>query len=138
MRTFDYSFLESGMLPAHFVNTISEIAVLAERVNNRRGGLGEVLDMLEPIDTERSVEAYAKISGVSDDDKLTGYREALTLIHDDSPHHAFRENIQEDDFLRLYKILLPTSRGYKSSPVIIEVKLKGRLFCHSRKLRGLA
>jgi len=77
MRTFDYSFLESGMLPAHFVNTVSEIAVLAERVNNRRCGLGEVLDMLEPIATERSVEASAKISGVSDDDKFTGYREAL-------------------------------------------------------------
>ena len=36
MRTFDYSFLESRLLPAGLVNIVSAIASLRERGNERK------------------------------------------------------------------------------------------------------
>ena len=105
MRNFDYSILENVMLPAGFVNVVSQISILQERMNNRRDCLDEVLERLEPIAKEQSAKASAEIVGVSDVENLKGYLEAFSLIYDESNHSAFQDNLQEDDILRLHGIL---------------------------------
>ena len=128
MRTFDYSFLEQGTLPACFVNIVSEIAVLQERINNRKDVLDDVLEKLEPIARDKSVRASGEIAGVTDEENLVGYREALALIHDDSTHPAFQENIREDDIFRLHGFLLLSNHTlglYRQNHKKIEIKLKG-------------
>jgi hypothetical protein len=49
MRVFDYSFLESGMLPAGLVNSVSAIAQLRERENERKDSYPAVFTRLESI-----------------------------------------------------------------------------------------
>ena len=128
MRSFDYSFLENEMLPAGFVNIVSEISVLQERMDNRRDSLGDVLERLEPIAKERSVRASSEIAGGSDD-RFGSYHEALSLVHDESDHPAFKEYIQEDDILRLHGILFSDSARfagrYKETNDKIETRLQG-------------
>jgi len=49
MRTFDYSFLESGMLPAGLVNIVGAIAGFRERENQRKDSYPDVFSRLESI-----------------------------------------------------------------------------------------
>lgn len=145
MRTFDYAFLESGMLPAGLVNIVSAISELRERENERRGSFPNVFTRLESIARVQSVKGSNAIEGIvtseqriheivnqhsaplnHNEAEIAGYRDALASVHT-----GFATlDIRERDILRLHEILLsyaPVSGGgYKQSDnVIMEIDANG-------------
>ena len=145
MRTFDYSFLESGMLPAGLVNVVSAIAELRERENERKRDYPDVFTRLESIARVQSVKGSNAIEGIitsdrrineivnqssaplnHDEAEIAGYRDALDLIHT-----GFETlDIWESDVLRLHEIMLSYSaeRGgqYKQMDnYIMEINASG-------------
>jgi Fic family protein len=146
MRTFDYSFLESGMLPAGLVNIVTVIAQLRERENERKDSYPDVFTRLESIAKVQSVKGSNAIEGIvtseqrineivnqnsaplnHNEAEIAGYRDALALIHTDFE----RLDIRERDILRLHEILLsytPRKGGvYKGSDnVIMEIDAQGK------------
>ena len=64
MKLFNYSFLESGMLPAGLVNVVEAIAGLRERENQRKGTYPEVFTRLESIARVQSVKGSNAIEGI--------------------------------------------------------------------------
>jgi Fic family protein len=145
LRRFDYSFLEHGMLPAGLVNTVSAISELKERASERKEGFREVFARLETIARIQSVKGSNEIEGIVTTDRrineivlqnsaplnhneaeIAGYRDALTLIHE---NHASLD-IRESDILRLHEIMLSylTDAGgrYKERDnVIIDIDATG-------------
>ena len=145
MRTFDYSFLESGMLPAGLVNIVSAIAGLRERENERRESYPDVFTRLESIAKVQSVKGSNAIEGIitseqrineivnqnsaplnHNEAEIAGYRDALNLVH--TGYGTL--DIRESDILRLHEIMLsyaPVNGGiYKQSDnVIMEVDAAG-------------
>ena len=145
MRTFDYSFLESGMLPAGLVNTVSAIAALREREGERKDGYPDVFTRLESIAKVQSVKGSNEIEGIvtseqriheivnqnsaplnHDEAEIAGYRDALELVHTGFETLDIREN----DILRLHEVMLsyaPVSGGqYKQADnAIMEVDPSG-------------
>jgi len=145
MRTFDYSFLESGMLPAGLVNIVSAIAGLRERENERKENYPDVFTRLESIAKVQSVKGSNAIEGIvtseqrineivnqnsaplnHNEAEIAGYRDALNLVHTGFETLDIREN----DILRLHEIMLsyaPVNGGlYKQSDnVIMEVDASG-------------
>jgi Fic family protein len=145
MRTFDYSFLESGMLPAGLVNIVSAIAQLRERENERKEDYPDIFTRLESIAKVQSVKGSNAIEGIVTSERrineivrqnsaplnhneaeIAGYRDALNLVHT-----GFETlDIRECDILRLHEIMLsyaPVSGGlYKESDnVIMEIDAWG-------------
>uniref|UniRef100_S0DDP5 Putative Fic/DOC family protein n=1 Tax=termite gut metagenome TaxID=433724 RepID=S0DDP5_9ZZZZ len=145
MRTFDYSFLESGMLPAGLVNIVSAIAGLRERENERKDSYPDVFTRLESIARVQSVKGSNAIEGIvtseqrineivnqnsaplnHNEAEIAGYRDALGIVHT-----GFETlDIRERDILRLHEIMLsyaPVSGGqYKQSDnVIMEIDASG-------------
>jgi len=145
MRTFDYSFLESGMLPAGLVNIVSAIAGLRERENERKANYPDVFTRLESIAKVQSVKGSNAIEGIvtseqrineivnqnsaplnHNEAEIAGYRDALNLVH-----AGFETlDIRESDILRLHEIMLsyaPVNGGlYKQSDnVIMELDASG-------------
>jgi Fic family protein len=92
------------------------------------------LERLEPIAKERSAKASGKLSGVSDDENVARYHEALSFIHAESSHPAFQDSIQEGDILRLHGILLSgiqcNAGRYKDEYIKIETRLQGHYQFH--------
>ena len=145
MRTFDYSFLGSGMLPAGLVNIVSTIAALRERENERKENYADVFTRLESIAKVQSVKGSNAIEGIvtseqrineivnqnsaplnHDEAEIAGYRDALNLIH--TGFEAL--DIRENDILHLHEIMLSYTSvnggEYKQSDnVIIEVDASG-------------
>ena len=145
MRTFDYSFLESGMLPAGLVNIVSAIAGLHERENERKSSYPDVFTRLESIARVQSVKGSNAIEGIitseqrineivnqnsaplnHNEAEIAGYRDALDLVHTGFETLDIREN----DILRLHDLMLsyaPVNGGlYKQSDnVIMEVDAAG-------------
>jgi Fic family protein len=145
MRFFDYSFLEHGMLPAGLVNVVSAIAELRERENERKEAFEEVFSKLESIAKVQSVKGSNEIEGIvtseqriheivnqnsaplnHNEAEIAGYRDALSLIHEDYTHL----DIREADILRLHDVMLsyaPVTGGtYKQTDnVIMEVTASG-------------
>ena len=145
MRSFDYSFLEQGMLPAGFINTTSAIATLRERESERRDNYPDVFLRLESIARVQSVRGSNAIEGIvtseqrineivnqkseplnHDEAEIAGYRDALDLIHT-----GFETlDIREHDILRLHEIMLSytTEQGgvYKQvDNVIVDTNAMG-------------
>ncbi|MCL1828774.1 MAG: Fic family protein [Oscillospiraceae bacterium] len=145
MRAFDYSFLESGLLPAGLVNTVSAIARLRERESERKDSYPDVFTRLESIARVQSVKGSNAIEGIvtseqrineivnqnsaplnHNEAEIAGYRDALDLIHT-----GFETlDIRETDILQLHEIMLsyaPVSGGsYKQSDnVIMEIDASG-------------
>lgn len=145
MRTFDYSFLESGMLPAGLVNVVSAIAGLRERENERKDNYPDIFTRLESIAKVQSVKCSNAIEGIvtseqrineivnqnsaplnHNEAEIAGYRDALNLVHT-----GFETlDIRERDILRLHEIMLsyaPVSGGFykQSDNVIMEVDASG-------------
>jgi Uncharacterized conserved protein len=145
LRRFDYSFLENGMLPAGLVNVVEAIAELRERENQRKDNYPDVFTRLESIAKVQSVKGSNAIEGIvtseqrigeivnqnsaplnHDEAEIAGYRDALTLIHE----NVAALDIRERDILRLHEIMLsysPVSGGkYKQNDnVIMEVDSSG-------------
>jgi len=145
MRTFDYSFLENGMLPAGLVNIVSAIATLRERENERKDRYPDVFTRLESIARVLSVKGSNAIEGIvtseqrineivnqnsaplnHDEAEIAGYRDALDLVHTSFDKIDIREN----DILRLHEIMLsyvPTGGGaYKQADnIIMEIDASG-------------
>ena len=150
MKHFDYSFFESGMLPAGLVNLVGAIFELRERENQLKENYPDVFTRLESISKVQSVKESNAIEGIITTDQriheivnqnsaplnhneaeIAGYRDALNLIHEN-----FADlDIRERDILRFHKIMLsyaPVDGGeYKNSDnVITEVDAAG-----SRRIR---
>jgi len=145
LRRFDYSFLENGMLPAGLVNVVEAIAELRERENQRKDNYPDVFTRLESIAKVQSVKGSNAIEGIvtseqrigeivnqnsaplnHDEAEIAGYRDALTLIHE----NVAVLDIRERDILRLHEVMLsysPVSGGkYKQNDnVIMEVDSSG-------------
>jgi Fic family protein len=145
MRTFDYSFLENGMLPAGLVNIISSIAVLREREKERKASFPDIFTRLESIAKVQSVKGSNAIEGIVTNEQrineivnqnsaplnhneaeIAGYRDALALVH--SGYETL--DVREKDILRLHEIMLsyaPVSSGYykQSDNLIMEVDASG-------------
>lgn len=145
MRIFNYSFLESGMLPSGLVNVVEAIAELREREKQRREQYPDVFTRLESIARVQSVKGSNEIEGIvtseerineivnqnsaplnHNEAEIAGYRDALSLIHEN--YTAL--DIRERDILRLHEIMLsyaPISGGaYKQNDnVIMEVDSSG-------------
>ena len=145
MRTFDYSFLESGMLPAGLVNIVSAIAGLRERENERKANYPDVFTRLESIAKVQSVKGSNAIEGIvtseqrineivnqnsaplnHNEAEIAGYRDALNLVH-----AGFETlDIRESDILRLHEIMLsyaPVNGGlYKQSDNVIAYSDRNR------------
>jgi len=145
MRTFNYSFLEHGMLPAGLVNIVSAIAELRERESERKDSYPDVFTRLESIAKVQSVKGSNAIEGIvtseqrineivnqnsaplnHNEAEIAGYRDALALVHE-----GFATlDIRERDILRLHELMLsyaPVNGGeYKQSDnVIMEVDSSG-------------
>lgn len=145
MRYFDYSFLESGMLPAGLVNIVSAISELKERENERKESYPDVFTRLESIAKVQSVKGSNAIEGIVTSEQrineivnqnsaplnhnemeIAGYRDALALVH-----NAFETlDIRERDILQLHGTMLsytPANGGqYKQSDnVIMEIDASG-------------
>lgn len=145
MKNFNYSFLESGMLPSGLVNVVEAIAALREREKQRREQYPDVFTRLESIARVQSVKGSNEIEGIvtseerineivnqnsaplnHNEAEIAGYRDALSLIHEN--YTAL--DIRERDILRLHEIMLsyaPISGGaYKQNDnVIMEVDSSG-------------
>jgi Fic family protein len=145
MRYFDYSFLESGLLPAGLVNIVSAIAELGEREAARKDRYPDIFTRLESIAKVQSVKGSNAIEGIVTSDRrineivnqnsaplnhneaeIAGYRDALALIHE-----GFESlDIRERDILRLHEVMLsyaPVNGGrYKQEDnVIMEIDAYG-------------
>lgn len=145
MKYFDYSFLESGMLPAGLVNIVGTIAGLRERESERKRANQDIFSRLESIAKIQSVKGSNAIEGIvtseqriieivnqnsaplnHNEAEIAGYRDALGLIH--SSHETL--DIREQDILRLHEMLLSYTAAegglYKRTDnVIVEIDANG-------------
>lgn len=146
MHKFDYSFLDNGMLPSNLVNVTASIAALKTSSQFRKNDFQKVFTELEKIAKIQSVKSSNEIEGIITSDErivqivqqnsaplnhneqeISGYRDALNLIH------AGFENIQfnENTVLSLHKTLLSaTDYGYggiykTDDNVILEIDAQG-------------
>jgi len=146
MRSFDYSFLEVGMLPAGLVNVVSAVAQLRERASQRQESHAEIFVRLESIAKIQSVKGSNAIEGIVTSERrlveivnqnsaplnhneaeIAGYRNALELLHQ---AHATLE-VREQDILQLHALMLaltPAGGGeYKKfDNIISELDANGR------------
>ena len=150
MRTFDYSFLESGMLPAGLVNITNAITELNTREAGRKSDFEEIFTKLESIAKVQTVKGSNAIEGIvtsvkrvaeivngnsaplnHNEAEIAGYRDALNLIH--TGHDSL--DVREDTILMLHRTMLSyapvTGGSYKASDnVIMEIDAAG-----NRKVR---
>ena len=138
------------MLPAGLVNVVGAIAELREREKQLKDNYPDVFTRLESIAKVQSVKGSNEIEGIitseqrvneivnqnsaplnHNESEIAGYRDALTLIHE----NFAGLDIRERDILRLHEIMLsyaPVNGGaYKQNDnVIMEVDSAG-----TRKVR---
>ena len=146
MKSFDYAFLEKGMLPAGLVNAMSAISELRARENRLKENYPDVFIKLESIAKVQSVKESNAIEGIvtseqrineivnqnsaplnHNEAEIVGYRDALNLIHE----NYNTTDIRERDILRLHELMLSyTSIGsgvYKQDDnVIMEMDAAGQ------------
>lgn len=151
MRTFDYSFLENGMLPANFVNLTGNIYSLRTAASVRKEEYAAVFTELEAVAKIQSVKSSNAIEGIitsdqriaeivnrssaplnHDEAEIAGYRDALNAVHTGYEYLDFRQR----DILDLHRMLLSMT-GYEyggqyktNDNVILEVDANG-----NRKVR---
>jgi Fic family protein len=145
MRRFDYSFLESGLLPAQLINITSTISELKALESTRHADFTEIFESLERIAKVQSVKGSNEIEGIVTSDvrineivnqnsaplnhneaEIAGYRDVLALIHDGFE----RIDIRERDILQLHEMMLsysPIAGGrYKQADnIIMEIDATG-------------
>lgn len=108
MRTFDYSFLYNGLLPARLINLTSSIASLKTMAGVRKDDYTQIFTKLEDIAKVQSVKSSNAIEGIVTSDErinaivnqnsaplnhneaeIAGYRDALNAIHTSYMHMDF-------------------------------------------------
>ena len=126
LHRFDYSFLESGMLPAGLFNLASDIYSIRVANQSRRGNYEEIFTELAAIAKVQSVKSSNAIEGIVTTDRrideivngnsaplnhseqeIAGYRDALALVHSQYGQMDFCQR----DILRLHRIMLDVA-GY--------------------------
>ena len=146
LKRFDYSFLESGMLPAGLVNIVGAIAELREREKQLKDNYPDVFTRLESIARVQSVKGSNAIEGIvtseqrineivnqnsaplnHNEAEIAGYRDALAFIHES----YIELDICERDILRLHEIMLSYASvnggSYKQNDnIIMEVDATGQ------------
>lgn len=147
MRTFDYSFLNNGLLPANLLNLTTNIAELKTMAGVRKAEYMQVFTELESVAKVQSIKSSNAIEGIVTSDEriaaivnqnsaplnhneaeIAGYRDALNEIHLGYEYIDFRES----DILHLHEILMRfTGNGigghYKTDDnVILEIDADGR------------
>ena len=146
MRTFDYSFLNKGMLPAKLVNLTSGVASLKTMAGVRKEEYARIFTELESIARVQSVKSSNAIEGIvtsderiraiveqnsaplnHDEAEIAGYRDALNAVHRGYAAMDFRES----DILRLHELLMSVA-GYAyggqyktDNNLILEVDAQG-------------
>lgn len=147
MRTFDYSFLNNGLLPANLVNLTASIASLKTMAGVRKDEYAQIFTELEAIAKVQSVKSSNAIEGIVTSDErinaivnqnsaplnhneaeIAGYRDALNAIHLDYGQMDFRQS----DILHLHEMLMSVA-GYEyggqyktDDNVILEVDAHGQ------------
>ncbi|MBQ6518917.1 MAG: Fic family protein [Anaerolineaceae bacterium] len=120
MHRFDYSFLDNGLIPAELLNITIDIYSLRERAWTKRDIFENAFVELEKIAKVQSVKSSNEIEGIiTTDDRIraivqqnsaprdhnereiAGYRDALSLIHQEYAVMDFCE----DDIRRMHRIL---------------------------------
>lgn len=121
MRRFDYSFLDSGMLPAGLLNITADIYTLRAMDMNRKEQFTDVFTELVAVAKVQSVKSSNEIEGIVTTDEriqeivnrnsaplnhneqeIAGYRDALAQVHTGYADMDFREG----DILRLHAIMM--------------------------------
>ena len=64
MRTFDYSFLKNGLLPANLINLTTNIAALKTMAGVRKDDNINVFTALEAVAKVQSVKSSNAIEGI--------------------------------------------------------------------------
>lgn len=151
MRKFDYSFLNSELLPANLINITGVIYSLKTGSEIRRDEYEKIFTELEKIAKVQSVKSSNAIEGIVTSDKrireivngsskplnhneaeIAGYRDALNEIHLNYKSIEFNENT----ILRLHEIMMSYVEDeyggkYKDEDnVILEIDNEG-----NRKIR---
>lgn len=121
MHKFDYSFLDNGMLPSSLVNITTSISSLKTAAAFRRNDFQKIFTELEAIAKIQSVKSSNEIEGIVTSDErivqivqqnsaplnhnemeISGYRDALNMIHSGYENIQFNENT----VLALHRTLL--------------------------------
>lgn len=121
MRKFDYSFLDSGLLPTNLVSIVGNIYSLRTATKSRKEQFGRVFTELEAVAKIQSVKSSNAIEGIVTSDKrmadivngatlpinhneaeIAGYRDALNLVHTNYKHLNFCRR----DILSLHRIMM--------------------------------
>lgn len=146
MHKFDYSFLDNGMLPSEFVNVTASISSLKTAAAFRKSDFQKIFTELESIAKIQSVKNSNEIEGIVTSDEriaqivqqnsaplnhnemeISGYRDALNLIHSGYGNIQFNENT----VLSLHRTLLSLTDynyggTYKTDDnVILEIDSQG-------------
>jgi Fic family protein len=147
MRSFDFSFLEHGMLPAELLNLTTEIYALKTANAQRLNKYETVFSELEALARVQSVKGSNAIEGIitsderiaqivnqssaplnHDEAEIAGYRDALGLIHDNHQNLDFNRR----DILDLHQVMLSYAGSafggtFKTDDnVIMEIDATGR------------
>ena len=151
MRKFDYSFLENDKIPANLVNVLTSIYTMKTLNDNRKEDYHKVFTELEKIAVVQSVKSSNAIEGIlttdqriyeivnrssaplnHNEEEIAGYRDVLSLIH----NNYMNLSVNEEIILSFHQMLLKTAKPnvagkYKQEDnVILEVNKDG-----SRKVR---
>lgn len=146
MHKFDYSFLDNGMLPSELVNVTASISSLKTVAAFRKNDFQKIFTELESIAKIQSVKSSNEIEGIVTSDEriaqivqqnsaplnhnemeISGYRDALNLIHSGYENIQFNENT----VLSLHRTLLSLTDynyggTYKTDDnVILEIDNQG-------------
>lgn len=127
MRTFDYTFLNNGLLPASLVNLTANISALKTMAGVRKEEYAQVFTELEAVAKVQSVKSSNALEGIVTSDEriaaivnqnsaplnhneaeITGYRDALNAIHLGFPHIDFTRR----DILQLHEMMMSVA-GYE-------------------------
>ncbi len=146
MHKFDYSFLNDGMLPSALINVTASISSLKTASQFRKNDFQKVFTELEKIAKIQSVKHSNEIEGIVTTDQrivqivqqnsaplnhneqeISGYRDALNVIHAEYQNIQFNENT----LLSIHRTLLSATDynyggSYKTDDnVILETDAQG-------------
>ena len=146
MRRFDYSFLDSGLLPASLVSITGNIYALRTAADVRKSDHIRVFTELEAIARVQSVKSSNAIEGIvtsdqriaeivngssaplnHDEAEIAGYRDALSLIHTRYQALTFCRR----DILMLHRTMMAVAgddlagRYKQTDNIILEIDAQG-------------